>query len=52
MADCDKFMERNDLRKVVYWKKGVKRERREGKKDKSVKNFHSLRVTSPMHTRP
>jgi len=27
MIDCDELMERRVLRKVVYWKKGVKREK-------------------------
>jgi len=51
MIDCDRSMERKDLRKDVNREKGVERERgQEGKKDRGVKIFHSLRVTSPMHT--
>jgi len=52
MIDCDKSMERKEMRKVVDRKKGVERkDRKERKKDRGVKTFHSLRVTSPMHTR-
>ena len=39
MVDCDKFMERNDLRKVVYRKKGVKREKTRRKERQECQHF-------------
>ena len=40
------------MRKVVNKKKGVEREKeQEGKKDRGVKTFHSLLVTSSTHKR-
>ena len=51
MIDSDKPMERKVSRKVVYGRKeGVKGERRqEGKKNRGVKTFHSLGITSSVH---
>lgn len=55
IIDSDKLMERKVLRKVVYGRKeGVKREktrRKEGKKNRGVKTFHSLGITSLVHAR-
>ena len=51
MIDCDKLIERKDLRKVVNRKKEAKRGKQEGRKDRDVKTFHSLRVTLSMDTR-
>ena len=52
IIDCDKSMERKDLRKDMNRKKGVEREiKDEGEgKARGVETFYSLRVTSPMYT--
>ena len=39
MIDCDKLMERKDLRKEVKRKKGMREKRQEGKKSRGVKLF-------------
>ena len=39
MIDCDKLMEREDLRKVVCRKKGVKREKTRRKEKREYENF-------------
>ena len=45
IIDSDKLMERKVLRKVVYGR------RQEGKKNRGVKAFHSLGITSLVHAR-
>jgi len=49
MTDCDNFMERKDLRKVVYGKKGALQERSR-KKNKGV-NFFARSLTSATYPR-
>ena len=43
--------ERKVLRKVVDRKKGERGEKARERKNRSVKTFHNLRVTSSVHTR-
>jgi len=50
MIDYAELIERKDLRKVVNQKKGNKQGKMK-RKEKQVKAFHSMRVTSRMHTR-
>ena len=51
MIDCDELIERKDLGKVVNRERGAKQGKdRKERKAWSVKNFHRLRITSPIHT--
>ena len=51
MIDCDELRESKVLRKVVDRKKEVRGEKARERKNRGVKTFHSLRVTSSAHTR-
>ena len=49
--DCDELIERKDLGKVVNRERGAKqRKERKERKTWSLKTFHRLRITSPIHT--
>ena len=52
MSNCDELIGREDVRKVVSWEEGEKggKDRKE-MRGMGVETFHSLRITSAMHTR-
>ena len=53
MMDCDKLIEKKTWGKLSPTRKewSEREKGQEGEKDRGAKNFHSLRVTSPTHTR-